>query len=70
MASNTKMSTQGTRFIKLRGNIQTWAAGSSPQDAETGELGFETTSSMLYVYDGTNWIGGAALTTSTSTTTT
>lgn len=64
------MSQQGTRFIKFRGNLQTWTVGNSPTDAETGEIGFETTGNQVFIYNGTGWVGGAALTTSTTTSTT
>lgn len=71
-ASTTKLSSQGTRFIKLRGNMQSWTTGNSPaaSDAQVGEFGFQTSTKQLFVFDGTNWVGTSAFTTSTTTSTT
>lgn len=69
MASNTKLSNQGTKFIKFRGNIQTFTSGNEPTDVNDGEIAYKTDTNTLLINEGGVWFG-IALTTTTSTSTT
>jgi len=69
-ASTNKLSSQGTKFIKFRGNIQTFTAGNEPTDVNDGEVAYRTDTNELIVNEGGTWFGVALTTTTTTSTTT